>query len=406
MFPSVWPWPKVFPSNKSENRDICADICLEEKIRQIVVLINYLINWKKAKQKWIKMFESKWRFLIFFLFYSYFTELTALLVFGLTIHVISSVCPKQDLFQSCVCQDDPLLSKNKSIISCIGTQIIDLGKLFENLSQNLSQSEKQFYSFHLQNTAITELKDNTFKDITFEAIVITCSHLTKINKNSFNGTGNFTSSFYSYNSPLSSDIFEIVKKFTALRQLGLYYNNFTEIPSNAFKPLSGNQEHLEQISISGMKIKKLSPYSFSGLTNLSSVNLYDTSIDFIPDNTFANEKSLNQTLNIGLYNNPYLNGSSFAINSLANIRKDISLSLSGYQLFQWPSNITYLNEKVFLPFLMAKEKTGILLNSLNCSDCRNYWLVKNKNLSPRINNLRCSNSQNLLSASNFKKCSS
>jgi hypothetical protein len=82
-----------------------------------------------------------------------------------------------------------------------------------------------------------------------------------------------------------------------------------------------------------------------------------------------------------------LNDSSFEIGAFKNITGSVRLDLSNNQ-------ISYLNEQVFAPFLIANQDNKIILfgNPMNCSDCRSYWLFKNKKWKAKenkINSLDC-----------------
>ena len=103
----------------------------------------------------------------------------------LAIDKTSCVCPDISLLKPCSCKDDN--------ISCGGNEDIDLVKIFQTLSKKLTKDEKHFKEFYLNNTFITELKENTFSDITFKTItIIFCSNLNTINTNAFNTTDSVT----------------------------------------------------------------------------------------------------------------------------------------------------------------------------------------------------------------------
>jgi hypothetical protein len=50
--------------------------------------------------------------------------------------------------------------------------MINLKQIFRDLSSELNAENKNFVFFELNNTAITELEDNTFNDITFKFIYL------------------------------------------------------------------------------------------------------------------------------------------------------------------------------------------------------------------------------------------
>jgi hypothetical protein len=49
---------------------------------------------------------------------------------------------------------------------------LNLKHIFEYVNQVLPDNEKHFNKFYLNNTAITELEENTFYEITFDEIII------------------------------------------------------------------------------------------------------------------------------------------------------------------------------------------------------------------------------------------
>ena len=165
-------------------------------------------------------------------------------------------CPTSVSYTPCKC--DHFYDQ----IVCGGTQDIDLVNVFQRLGNSLNKSEKHFTSFWLNNTAITELRENTFKDITFDRIYIGfCNKLKTVQKNTFNGTEKVTKfvEFESNPSLQTSDdlIFKVLAKFDSIQQINLLNNNISEIPENAFKSENGNQDSLLQMWLTGRKFNKI-----------------------------------------------------------------------------------------------------------------------------------------------------
>jgi hypothetical protein len=71
---------------------------------------------------------------------------------------INGLCPKPEVLKPCWCEFSDIL--------CAGNHTLDLKQIFKNISQSLAENEKHFRLFNLNNTAITELEENTFSDIT------------------------------------------------------------------------------------------------------------------------------------------------------------------------------------------------------------------------------------------------
>ena len=172
----------------------------------------------------------------------------------------SSKCPNSLSIKPCICTDGS--------ITCMGKDFVDLKHIFMNLGKILTKNEKHFKSFELNNTAINELKENTFGEITFDYIFINnCSNLTTIHKNAFTTTNLVTIylSIYNYNNLIQTEennIFEVLSKFINIETIYLFNNNIKEIPSNAFKPINGIQNKLQDLCIYDKSLIKLGKKAF------------------------------------------------------------------------------------------------------------------------------------------------
>ena len=170
----------------------------------------------------------------------------------------SSGCPAPELLKPCVCEDNGII--------CGGHSDIDLVNIFQTLEKYLTKSEKHFKGFHLNNTFITELKENTFKDITFDEIQINvCENLTHIDRFAFNSTDLVTKYFVlQLNDKLIMDktIYDILSSFLNIKNIFINGIGFKEIPSNAFRPINGYQKNLRVLEIL-MHITKIGSHAFS-----------------------------------------------------------------------------------------------------------------------------------------------
>jgi hypothetical protein len=99
------------------------------------------------------------------------------------------------------------------------------------MTLRLPEGKKHFKQFYLNNTAITEIEENTFYDLTFDEIkIMSASKLTLINTNAFTETNFFTKSFNLLDTPIVSnppkyDIFYIISQMKNLEQLSIEYTN-------------------------------------------------------------------------------------------------------------------------------------------------------------------------------------
>ena len=315
-----------------------------------------------------------------------------------TVGCESSGCPAPDLIKPCVCEDNGII--------CGGHSDIDLVNIFQSLRIKLTKSEKHFKRFHLNNTFITELEGNTFKDITFDEITIeNCNNLSKIHKNTFFETDLFTKILWIASNPAlsSSDnsIFEVISKFVNLEKLYLIDNNITEIPSNAFQSIEGYQDNLKTIVFGGKSIRKIESRPFYLLHGLNFLKINNTSIDYIPENAFEFEEESSLQINLAFINNSLLNSSGFHQDSLVHFKRPVYLDLG------WIGNhFEYLEEKVFKNFLNSNPHNVIdmIFVKFDCNNCKNFWLKQQPNLLENFKNLSCSNLKNFNDSENFAEC--
>ncbi len=181
---------------------------------------------------------------------------------------------------------------NSAQITCGGYEKINLKNIFEKLSINLEESKKYFSTFVLNNTAVTELTENLFKDITFEAIEIREAYnLSHIHKNAFNAMINGIESLAVVSTPLKNslpfyNIFTSISLMKNLKTFIIFNTSITEIPNNAFQPLNGIQSKLWSIVIHWNKLKKIGNNAFQNLPSLINLELDNNSLNHISQNAF------------------------------------------------------------------------------------------------------------------------
>ena len=326
------------------------------------------------------------------------------LILCLLVVDISCLCPKDNLIAPCVCSNDNHLellnapASKRTSIRCDGIGDDDLANIFNAMENNLSKIEKHFNELTLDETTITELKDNAFRGITFDKItIINCKSLQKISANAFNGTDLVTKELIIMaNERLSSpdqSIFKALSKFINVEQIQLIYNNITEIPWNAFFSSAGNHtSKLWLLGIMGESITKLDNFAFYSLDNLKNLTIAYTSIQYIPEYAFYFERKTDKTLNLSLLSNFKLSASSFHSNALAYLQRPTAISLGGERVCNDPiQQFEYLDKSVFRKFLLLNDnnKVDMLRQQLDCDKQENLWFKDNLNLMKRIDNLRC-----------------
>ena len=297
--------------------------------------------------------------------------------------------------------------KIENAIYCSGNNNIDLKEIFGKFSETSEKNEKHFKKFHLNNTIIKVLEENIFNDLTFDEIIIeNCMNLSTIHHDAFTTTSMVTKVIKIKNSALmstqSNSIFRILSKFINLESVSLDNNNIKEIPSNAFQIIIGYQDNLKEINISGSSFMTIGVSAFENLHNLERITFSMVDLDKISNNAFRMTSS-DKPMVIDFSLSPQINSSVFEVNTLAGIQRPTRLIFGSPDQL---SHMTYLDEKVFLPFLLGNMKNTIELNlqMFDCNDCRNNWIGKHQALLPRFQNLICSNGKYLLDSTNFKNC--
>ncbi len=313
----------------------------------------------------------------------------------------NGLCPNPEVLKPCLCKNNYIL--------CAGNQTLNLKQIFKNVSQSLAENEKNFNLFDLNNTAITELEENTFSDITFNYVqIMNAKNLKLIHTNAFKSSNSFIHDFGVFNSPIvnsppNHDIFHLMRSMINLRDIQLDGTQITEIPMNAFKPLEGSESQLQAISFFKSPIKKIGNDSFYGLKNLTLLSFDRTSLEFISSNAFHFENHTNELLTIYLFDIKSLNGSSFDINSLSSLKRPTTIYMGNNP------NIKFLDEKVFRPFFEADHRNKILLFKnflIDCDDCRSHWIVNETNYLKRFDflPLKCLDGKSIEISNNFKNC--
>jgi hypothetical protein len=152
----------------------------------------------------------------------------------------------------------------------------------------------------------------------------------------------------------------------------MFGTQISEIPSYAFRPIIGIQSKLSTIDFGQNKIEKIGNYSFYDLENLTLLSFFGNPLKLISMDSFHFKNVSNQTFDLYLYSINTLNGSSFAINSLSNIKRPTIIHLD------FNHNLKFFDETIFVPFFESNPKNQIYLEPfthLDCDDCRSQSLL-------------------------------
>jgi len=244
----------------------------------------------------------------------------------------------------CECKDDR--------IECHGNRGYNLSSIFSAVTKSLTTEQKHFSELSIKNHGITELEDNVLNGLKFSKITIREAYnLSRISAKAFNGTEDTLEEFVldSKNQiGKNGHISELFDAFTSLPNLKIFHLNAYFIDSIAEGLFKNHQDKLTDIDLAFNlegrgTINKVGNKAFYNLNNLQSLNIGIQSIDFLPKSAFDFELASNQTIHIYLHNNN-LNETSFESGIFENTKRPVYLFLKG-------NKITFLDEKIFSPFL-------------------------------------------------------
>ncbi len=318
-------------------------------------------------------------------------------IFGYVFASNFTECPEPEILKPCKC--------STYAIFCQGDDPINLKAIFHQISSKLENGKKHFAEFYLTNKAVGELEESVFEDILFDSIHLEEAHnLSLIHTKAFTGTESYIQEIRIdntslKNSPPNHDIFKAISSMENLEELTIAHSLIDEIPENAFQPINGTKEKLAKIFLMGNKISKIGKNAFGNLTNLQELDFEYNKLDHIPENAFNfYDSSANSTLNLYLIRCS-LNGSSFEKGAFNNINRPTVLHFNYYDQ---SNNITFLDQNIFEPFFSANNMNAIEISTIDCKDCRSFWLIKSQKFSPQI---KCSDGKQISDKSNFAKCS-
>jgi Leucine-rich repeat (LRR) protein len=320
-------------------------------------------------------------------------------IFGYVFGSNFTECPSAEILKPCKCVVNSIF--------CEGDDSINLKTIFHGISSKLQNNNKHFESFYLTNKAVTELEESVFEDILFDSIHVEEAHkLSLIHTKAFTGTESYIQDIRIYNtslknSPPNHNIFAAISSMQNLEELTIGYSLIDEIPENAFQPINGTKEKLTRVFLMSNKISKIGNNAFANLTNLTEIDFEYNKLDHISEKAFnLLDSSANTTLNLYLIRCS-LNGSSFEKGAFDHFNRPTVLHFNYYDT---SNNITFLDQHIFEPFFTANNNNAIELNTIDCKDCRSFWLIKLQKFSSQLSQIKCSDGKQISDKSNFPKC--
>lgn len=314
------------------------------------------------------------------------------LIFNQYCTFTTSECPPDSIIEPCACvltipshtyilyndfEPETIYIEQKSIVcENIHSSSFDLHKIFENLNSYLTSNETNFDSFLLYNTSIKSIPENVFHNITFKGLMFQNNDfLTTIDKNAFTYFNNYVEIFETYNTNLSDSetIFFILRQFTNLRRVSMHNDRLTFIPDYAF-----NHTNLTDIWFgietrrTKQPIESIGQYAFYNVPNLKVLRIFSPNLTKINKYSFAQrERSLSKNILHIYIGGEKLNSTSFPSTSLSRFRnRPVYLHL-------YYTNLTYLDENVFQPYLESHPSSVIDINFTNANllcYCQSAWI--------------------------------
>jgi len=284
-----------------------------------------------------------------------------------------SQCPLSEEVDPCSC------SGFVGDFVCSGTTIVNYKTVFERISKGLQPADKIFHTITLSNSAITELVDNFFSDLTFTEISIkNANNLKRIYAFAFTSIANSVETFTQTGASLLGDedthvpeLFQALSSLTNVKSILLGQTKIKYIPANAFSNI--NQRKLERLEINSGMISKIGDNAFYYLNGLTFLRLENQQLNHIAMHAFDFQTASTATLEVHLNKNS-IEDSGIEVNAFVGSKRPLTLNLADNVL-------THLKEDIFKPILTANTATKILVkgNAFRCN-CLNEWLVTGKSL--------------------------
>lgn len=247
------------------------------------------------------------------------------------------------------------------------------------ISDSLNETEKHFTTVKIgyndlspQNYFI--LNESSFWDITFDRFE--ASNLKLISSHAFGKSSSTIKRFFCYNkcgvehAPPEYDVWKALSNLVNVESIDLQLN-VTEIPTHAFRPISGIQKKLNDITIRNhnnrLTVKKM---AFEYLDNLKSISFHQAKMTLIENQSLAHTKNSSNKFQVNFFQCQF-DEKSFVQESFDGIQR--SFVINFYDL-----HLSFIPEQPFKSVINNGNKITLNGVKINCFDCRNQWMIKEK----------------------------
>jgi hypothetical protein len=320
-------------------------------------------------------------------------------------------CPPDSIIEPCSCvlaipshtyllyndaNPETIIDEQRSIVcEHIHYSSFNLSDVFIRLNLFLIDNNTQFDSFLLHNTSIEHISSYLFGNVTFTCLMFHNNYrLTTIDKHAFSSSFDRIEVFETLNTNLSDSeqLFVMFKQMRNLRRLSMHNDRLRRIPDYAF-----NQTRLVHIWFglenqrTSQPIESIGHYAFYDLINLRLLRIFSPLLTHINKYSFAqrydslSNRTTSRTWNI-LLGGQRLTSASFPLTSLTRFRH------RAVHLRFYSTNITYLDENIFQPFLAVQTTSQIDIHPSNVHmrcDCRSAWIQFDYRQDARITGYPC-----------------
>lgn len=248
-------------------------------------------------------------------------------------------------------------------------------KIFALASKDITLKNKHFKKIEIErpsNETEATLNDNSFGDFTFDHF-----NGIRIEKISTNAFGNSSTTVYNFlcsyctliDSPSNYNIWATLSQLNRLHsvEVGL---NVKEIPSNAITPINQHTSNLTFFTFSSRQNLTIRTNAFHNLNALFELRIDSTKISKVERGAF----NFSSGEDILLYLNELnMTGNSFEEGSFDGNKRRLKIRF----LY---SNIDYIPENSFNSLLNKTESEIEFFSgsTIDCDDCRNQWLINQK----------------------------
>ena len=232
------------------------------------------------------------------------------------------------------------------------------------------------------------LNDTSFSDLTFSNFY--GENVKLISNNAFGKASETIKSFtltypYVNHEPPKYHIWNVLSGLVNANYIYVPLN-VTEIPSNAFTFINGIQSKLESVAIDSYNKLTIKSQAFYNLYHLQRISLF-ARIKKIQAEGFSFKNPSDKKLSI--YFGNLSDETIFEPRSFDGILRPVDIEIVN-------SNIKIIPETSFKEVMDANKTNTLIFKDsyIDCTECKNYWMIKDRHNATRIKDARCMNDHN------------